>query len=195
MSRKLFHVFVVVLTLAALAVPASAQFVGKTSAYADLPDCNGTLQAAIVTDADAPDSLGNGGGSYKVFATCASGSWAALALDSASVLSALKVTNVTTADDGAGTKPAIVVPITTDIATCTCNDATGCAASIAEPTVVSGYGGYLFVISTGTGNCEFADSAGVVELGTALVVEPTSAAAFVYSGSAWYNITYKDNVP
>lgn len=183
------------LALACLAGAASAQFIGKTSTYANLGACNGTLQAAIVTDADAPNDLGNGGGAYKVFATCASGSWAALALDSAAVLSTPKVTNVTVADDGAGTKPAGVTPITSDIATCTCNDATGCTMSVAEPTVASGYGAFLTIISTGTGNCEFADSAGVIEIGSAVVLEPTSVLPLVYSGSAWHRLSTADNVP
>lgn len=106
-----------------------------------------------------------------------------------------KVTNVTVADDGAGTKPALVIPITTDFVTCTCNDATGCAATIAEPTPTSGYGRSLTIVSVGTGNCEIADSSGVVELGTTLVIEPTSAATFAYLNASWYNLSYKDNVP
>lgn len=106
-----------------------------------------------------------------------------------------KVTNVTTADDGAGTKPAIVIPITTDFATCTCNDATGCAASIAEPTVTSGYGRSLTIVSIGSGNCEFADSAGVTEIGSAVVLEPTSVLSLVYANSAWHRLSTADNVP
>lgn len=106
-----------------------------------------------------------------------------------------KVTNVTAADDGAGTKPAIAIPITTDFATCTCNDATGCTATIAEPTPTSGYGRSLTVVSIGSGNCEFADSAGVLEIGTTVVLEPTSAMTFAYLNSSWYNTSYKDNVP
>lgn len=106
-----------------------------------------------------------------------------------------KVTNVTVADDGAGTKPTGAIPITTDFVTCTCNDATGCTMSIAEPTPTSGYGRSLTVVSIGTGNCEISDSSGVVEVGTGLVIEPTSTASFAYVGSAWYNVSYKDNVP
>lgn len=105
------------------------------------------------------------------------------------------VTNVTVADDGAGTKPAGAIPITTNFATCTCNDATGCAMTIAEPTPTAGYGRLLVVASIGTGNCEIADSSGVVELGTTLVVEPTSTATFAYVGAAWHNLASKDNVP
>lgn len=187
--------FVLAAVLGAFAFAADAQFVGKTATFAALGACNGTQQAAIVTDADAPNSLGNGGGAYTVLATCATGSWTATVLDSASVLTELKVTNVTVADDAAGTKPTGAIPITSDVATCTCNDATGCTMSIAEPTVVSGYGGMLMVLSIGTGNCEIADSAGVVELGTTLVLEPTSTAMFAYGGSAWYRISSTDNVP
>ena len=188
--------FIFAAALAVISAGAQAQLVGKTATYAELgASCGQAGQVAIVTDADAPNSVGDGSGAYKIVASCVSGTWTALALDTARILTPLKVTNVTVADDGAGTKPTGAIPITTDVATCTCNDATGCTMSIAEPTVVSGYGGYLFVISIGSGNCEIADSSGVVELGTTLVLEPTSTASFVYGGSAWYNVATKDNVP
>jgi hypothetical protein len=106
-----------------------------------------------------------------------------------------KVTNVTVADDGAGTKPTGAIPITTDFATCTCNDATGCTMSIAEPTVTSGYGRSLSIVSVGTGNCEFADSSGVTEIGSAIVLEPTSVVVYVYANAAWHAASVKDNVP
>lgn len=106
-----------------------------------------------------------------------------------------KVTNVTVADDAAGTKPTGAIPITTDYATCTCNDATGCTMSIAEPTPTSGYGRALTILSIGTGNCEFADSAGVTEIGSALVLEPTSTASYVYANAAWHLVANTDNVP
>lgn len=106
-----------------------------------------------------------------------------------------KVTNVTVADDAAGTKPAGAIPITTDFATCTCNDATGCTMSIAEPTPTSGYGRSLTIVSTGTGNCEFADSAGVTEIGAAVVLEPTSVLDLVYVNAAWHRVSTADNVP
>ena len=106
-----------------------------------------------------------------------------------------KVTNVTVADDAGGTKPTGAIPITTDYATCTCNDATGCTMSIAEPTVTSGYGRSLTIVSIGTGNCEFADSAGVTEIGNALVLEPTSTATYVYANAAWHLTATTDNVP
>ena len=106
-----------------------------------------------------------------------------------------KVTNVTVADDAAGTKPTGAIPITTDFATCTCNDATGCTMSIAEPTVMSGYGRSLTILSIGTGNCEFADSSGVTEIGSALVLEPTSTATYAYANAAWHLTASTDNVP
>lgn len=106
-----------------------------------------------------------------------------------------KVTNVTVADDAAGTKPTGAIPITTDFATCTCNDATGCTMSIAEPTVTSGYGRALTIVSVGTGNCEFAESSGVTEIGSALVLEPTSTATYVYANAAWHLTATTDNVP
>lgn len=106
-----------------------------------------------------------------------------------------EVTNVTVADDAAGTKPAAVIPITSDYVTCTCNDATGCAASVAEPTVTSGYGRELKILSKGTGNCEFTDSAGVLEVGTTVVLEPTSVLTLVYANAAWNKVSYEDNVP
>ena len=106
-----------------------------------------------------------------------------------------KVTNVTVADDAAGTKPTGAIPITTDFATCTCNDATGCTMSIAEPTVTSGYGRTLVITSIGTGNCEFADSAGVTEIGDAVVLEPTSELILHYVNAAWHRGFTADNVP
>jgi hypothetical protein len=105
------------------------------------------------------------------------------------------VTNVTVADDAAGTKPAGVTPITTDFATCTCNDATGCTMSVAEPTPTAGYGRTLTIVSAGTGNCEYADSAGVTEIGSAVVLEPTSVLALVYANAAWHRLSTADNVP
>lgn len=105
------------------------------------------------------------------------------------------VANVTVADDAAGTKPTGEIPITTDFATCTCNDATGCTMTIAEPTPTAGYGRSLTVYSIGTGNCEIADSAGVVETGATCVLEPTSVAVYGYVNSAWRNSSCKDNVP
>jgi hypothetical protein len=106
-----------------------------------------------------------------------------------------KVTDVTVADDAAGTKPAGVTPITTDYVTCTCNDATGCTMSVAEPTVTSGYGRSLTIVSSGTGNCEYADSAGVTEIGAAVVLEPTSVLNLVYANAAWHRLSTADNVP
>lgn len=76
MSRKLFHFILVVLTLAALSVPASAQLVGRTVTVANLPACNGPGHMALVTDATNATTLGSGGGSASVWVTCASGSWA-----------------------------------------------------------------------------------------------------------------------
>lgn len=103
--------------------------------------------------------------------------------------------NVTVADDAAGTKPAAVIPITGPIATCTCNDATGCTASVAEPTPTAGYGRFLTVISIGTGNCEFDDADGVLEVGTSVVLEPTSVIQLVYHNAAWHKVSFTDNVP
>lgn len=92
-----------------------------------------------------------------------------------------KVTNVTVADDAGGTKPTGAIPIITDFATCTCNDATGCTMSVAEPTVTSGYARSLTIVSIGTGNCEFATSAGVIQLSGAAVLEPLSTLSLVYA--------------
>lgn len=99
----------------------------------------------------------------------------------------LAVANVTGADDGAGTKPAVAIPITAPVATCTCNDATGCAASIAEPTPTSGYARVLTIVSAGTGNCEVADSSGVVELpgGTTIALGPNDTLSLIYANSTW----------
>ena len=68
------------LALACLAGAASAQFVGSVT-YANLPACNGTRQTVLVTDADSPSALGDGGGLFKVLANCPAGtSWAAAKL-------------------------------------------------------------------------------------------------------------------
>ena len=184
-------------TLAALfivATVAEAQMlVGKGTSYASLPTCTSSLEdrVTIVDDADYADAVGNGGGSYNLHLRCASSAWS-LVNSGQSVPS---VANVTVADDAGGTKPAGAIPVTADIATCTCNDATGCAMTVAEPTVASGRGRYLTVLSVGTGNCEIADSSGVIELGATLVLEPTSTAFFAYSGTSWYRLGSTDNVP
>ena len=68
------------LALACLAGAASAQFKGAVT-YANLGACNGTRQTALVTDADSPSALGNGGGLFSVMANCPAGtSWAAIPL-------------------------------------------------------------------------------------------------------------------
>ena len=104
-----------------------------------------------------------------------------------------KITNVTVADDSAGTKPAGVIPITTPVATCTCNDTDGCTMSAAEPTPTSGYARFLTIVSAGTGNCEFADSAGVIELTGALVAGPADVLQLVYANSAWHEVARANN--
>lgn len=104
-----------------------------------------------------------------------------------------KITDVTVADDAAGTKPAGVIPITTPVVTCTCNDATGCTMSIAEPTPTSGYARFLTIVSAGTGNCEFADSAGVVELSAAFTAGVADTLQLVYANSAWHEVARSNN--
>jgi len=104
-----------------------------------------------------------------------------------------KITDVTVADDSGGTKPAGVIPITGPIATCTCNDATGCTMSVAEPTPTAGYARFLTIVSAGTGNCEFADSAGVIELTGALVAGPADVLQLVYANSAWHEVARANN--
>lgn len=79
---------------------------------------------------------------------------------------------VTINDDGAGTKPAQTITPTQSRVHCACNDATGCTITMGETGMVSGQ--TVTIISIGTGNCEFADTAGVTEL----------SAAFVAGGSA-----------
>jgi len=105
----------------------------------------------------------------------------------------MKVASVTVADDAAGTKPAGVTPITAPIALCVCNDATGCTMSIAEPTVTSGYGRLLTIVSAGTGNCEYADAAGVTELSGALVLGPADTLTLVYANAAWHQLATSNN--
>ena len=100
---------------------------------------------------------------------------------------------VTVADDTAGTKPAGVTPITAPVALCECNDATGCTMSIAEPTVATGYAQTLTIVSMGTGNCEYADAAGVTELSGALVLGPTDTLTLVYANAAWHQIATSNN--
>lgn len=184
---------------------------GTTTAWCG---CDSAVRTALSLDGDLTDgdkgdiTVASSGAAWTVDAnaialgTDTTGGYAASATEGGAATGLVAsgavehaVTNVTVADDAAGTKPTGAIPITTDYATCTCNDATGCTMSIAEPTPTSGYGRELTVISIGTGNCEIADSGGVVELGTTLVIEPTSTARFAYAGSAWYNTSYKDNVP
>jgi hypothetical protein len=64
------------IVVALVAVPVSAQLVGRTVTVALLPDCNGPKNMALVTDATNATTLGAGGGSAKVWVSCASGSWA-----------------------------------------------------------------------------------------------------------------------
>lgn len=184
---------------------------GTTTAWCG---CDSGVRTALSLDGDLTDgdkgdiTVASSGAAWTVDAnaialgTDTTGGYAASATEGGAASSLLATgateratANVTVADDAAGTKPTGAIPITTDFATCTCNDATGCTMSIAEPTPTAGYARELNVVSIGTGNCEIADSSGVVELGTTLVIEPTSSARFVYLNSAWYNTSYKDNVP
>lgn len=103
------------------------------------------------------------------------------------------VADVTVADDAGGTKPAGVTPITTPVVTCTCNDATGCTMSVAEPTPTAGYARFLTIVSAGTGNCEYADAAGVTELTGAVVLGPTDTLMLVYANAAWHEIAASNN--
>lgn len=158
----------------------------------------GTVQGANVTATAALTGatavLGGGFGSSGISTTDAGN----LSMDGALVVGGVaefKVASVTVADDGAGTKPAGAIPITAPIALCECNDATGCTMSIAEPTVTSGYGRYLTIISTGTGNCEFADSAGVLELSGAVVLDAPDVLSLVYANSAWHMLSNPDLSP
>lgn len=163
----------------------------------------GGLSVLLAGDTDGQDIYGFSGNVANAHFTLGENTLAGIALTSVlfttpkfgvSGVYEHKVTNVTTADDAAGTKPAIVIPITSDSVTCTCNDATGCAATIAEPTPTATYSRFLYITSVGTGNCEFADVAGVTETGGAVVLEPTSVIAFTYVNSAWHMMFAQDNV-
>ena len=67
--------------------------------------------------------------------------------------------------------------------------------SIAEPTPTAGYARYLTIVSTGTGNCEFADSNGVLDLtgGSALVAGPGDVLHLIYANSGWLEIIRANN--
>lgn len=186
--------------------PVSAQLlVGKAGPFSGLPPCsldpiyNSAGRFAVISDATIAAGVVTAGSGSPAVAWCPldGSDWRALAAPIAADSGAIEraVTNVTVADDAAGTKPTGAIPITTDFATCTCNDATGCTMSIAEPTPTSGYGRSLTIVSIGTGNCEFADSAGVTEIGSAVVLEPTSVLSLVYANAAWHRLSTADNVP
>lgn len=68
--------FVLVIALAVLAAPTSAQFIGRTVTVANLGACQNLNAMAYVTDATNATTLGAGGGSAGVFVNCNSGSWA-----------------------------------------------------------------------------------------------------------------------
>jgi hypothetical protein len=184
---------VIALVDASSVVDCDATGGGTTTAWCG---CDSAVRGALGSAASALAANG---------ANCSAGSYplgvsASGAAESCTVANLLAivehgVTDVTVADDGAGTKPAGAIPITTDFATCTCNDATGCAMTIAEPTPTAGYGRELTIASVGTGNCEFADSSGVLEIGSAIVLEPTSAIHLAYLGAAWHRVSTADNVP
>jgi hypothetical protein len=172
---------------------------GLSILKAELPPCAAASQAQnrafTVSNCVSATSCATTG-TVTTRLVCDGTEWRALNAETSSGVAALKtVVNVTVADDAAGTKPTGAIPITGDSATCTCNDATGCTMSIAEPTVAAGYYRNLQIVSIGTGNCEFADSAGVTEIGSAIVLEPTSTVTLTYVGAAWYRLTTADNVP
>ena len=172
---------------------------GLSILKAELPPCAAASQAqnrafTVSNCVSAPSCATTGTVTTRL--VCDGTEWRALNAETSAGVAALKtVVNVTMADDAAGTKPTGAIPITGDSATCTCNDATGCTMSIAEPTVTSGYGRSLTIVSIGTGNCEFAESSGVTEIGSALVLEPTSTATYAYANAAWHLTATTDNVP
>lgn len=93
---------------------------------------------------------------------------------------------VTVADDGAGTKPASTLTISSSLMLYACNDATGVTVTVSETGAQEG--SRSTIVGTGTGNCEFADSAGVLELsaGTACTMGSTETLSVVYANSAWH---------
>lgn len=202
--KPTFALFIAVLfalgtPVLAVTNPWLAEQNGLSILKAELPPCAATSpaqnRAFTVSNCVSATSCATTG-TATTRLVCDGTEWRALNAETSAGVAALKtVVNVTVADDAAGTKPTGAIPITGDSATCTCNDATGCTMSIAEPTVAAGYYRNLQILSKGTGNCEFADSAGVLEIGTTVVLEPTSVLTLVYMNSAWNVSSYKDNVP
>jgi hypothetical protein len=99
-------------------------------------------------------------------------------------------TTITVADDAAGTKPTDTLT-PTGLVTYACNDATGVTVTLSETGAQNG--SHVYILNTGSGNCEFADTAGLTELAGAFVMGATDTLHLIYMNSAWHEIGRSDN--
>jgi hypothetical protein len=94
---------------------------------------------------------------------------------------------VIVADDGAGTHAAMTLNLAdSNHITATCNDATGCTATITETSAANAMP--VRIVCAGTGaHTDFADSAGVLELvgGAAFECAPMMSMTVYHNGTAW----------
>lgn len=101
------------------------------------------------------------------------------------------VQNTVVADDAAGTKPASTFTPASEYATYACNDATGVTVTLSETGAQAG--SKVFIVMTGTGNCEFADTSGVSELAGGFVAGASDTLTLIYANSAWHELMRSNN--
>jgi hypothetical protein len=101
---------------------------------------------------------------------------------------------LTIADDGGGTHAAgTMAPECGNTVICDCNDSTGCTITVTEGDTVDGM--QVVIVGDTATHCDFADSAGVLELagGTAFAMGDGDTLSLLYIGDTWVETSRSDN--
>lgn len=102
------------------------------------------------------------------------------------------VQTVTVADNAVGASAAAFnLTPTGSYIEITCNDADGCNATMIETGALEGH--EILVVNIGTNVVNFADSAGVSELGGAFAAGAVDAITMVYTGTTWVEMSRSNN--
>jgi hypothetical protein len=98
---------------------------------------------------------------------------------------------LTIADNGGGTNASSTLTPSSNLVRCTCNDANACDVTMGETGVQDGT--HVRIISVTATACNFADSAGVSELGGAFVAGQYDSIEMVYSSDRWVEVGRSNN--
>lgn len=103
------------------------------------------------------------------------------------------VQSATCADSGDANPGALTLQPTSNVITLTNSDANGCNVTMSETAPLAGMPVSIVVISNAGGTVNFADSAGVLEIGTTFSADLDDVLALIYANSAWYAVAQKAN--